>query len=592
MIRAVRATLDTGKFCSILLVLSFLALPPGDLHAQQSPQPDQAPGQRIKLTSEQEQLLAKARAILKRTTLPAAEQEVRLQVLKATLTGTVIRPDDDYPEMRNPKYWTLCNDAFVVAPESTPVEAIADLWVVHENDGVPIPRIRCYKYSSLILIEGYIQYFRETSSTAGLAALNRLIGHRIIPQELPNCGDNLLWKRRAGSDRLLPGDQVWFNNPFFERGRELIRQDIYQQAIREGKSPQEATVSADASTDSLIAGEEGSNVFCLGDERFIRGASSLSRLCRDSFQRRENENAAAHEQVLTPMIFTLTRFQQHMIDDNYTAQACMRANPTTVRPEDFKIESVRSPMGPESLLRLSAGTDPYEPLEALIDAVASRNKPPKLIALGDATIPLFADDYDWREQQRVRSAIEAVLRTKSDDLWWRLRTHRSDERYVLTATRGGVAKNFTLGALCCDIVDARLCLGFTAHLPSVPGRLPGTFRPEQEYWQHEAQWARERTPLYAMQAALCQRAIEQWAAVQGTSPGSGGQAHIYTADEKARFVAALKKEIAERNQSKKALYEEVVVPLLPAPSGWEGVDAESAKQAREEYVRRSSAQRD
>ena len=162
----------------------------------------------------------------------------------------------------------------------------------------------------------------------------------------------------------------------------------------------------------------------------------------------------------------------------------------------------------------------------------------------------------------------------------------------MTATRGGVAKNFSLGELCCDIVDSRLCLGFTAHLPSVPGRLPAAFRPEQEYWQHEAQWARERTPLYAMQAALCRRAIEQWEPVRGTLPGSDGQAHIYTADEKARYVAALKKEIAERNQTKKAVYEEVVVPWLPAPGGWEGFDAESAKEAREKYMRRSSAQRE
>ena len=47
-----------------------------------------------------------------------------------------------------------------------------------------------------------------------------------------------------------------------------------------------------------------------------------------------------------------------------------------------------------------------------------------------------------------------------------------------------------------------------------------------------------------MQAALCQRAIEQWETVPGTLPGSDGQSHVYTADEKARYVAALKKEIA------------------------------------------------
>ena len=228
-----------------------------------------SPGQQIALpqnvgsvdhqATDREPILACARELLKKAALSDAEREVRLQVLKATLTGTVIRPDDDYPEMRNPKHWTLSNDTFVVARESTPVEAIADLWVVHENDGVPIPRIRCNKYSSLILIQGYIQYFRETSNTAGLAALDRLLGHRNIPAGLPNGGEDLLWKRRLGSDSLLPGDQVWFDNPFFKRGRELIFEEYYQQAIHEGKSPEEAAASADASTESLIAGEEGSS---------------------------------------------------------------------------------------------------------------------------------------------------------------------------------------------------------------------------------------------------------------------------------------------------------------------------------------------
>ena len=463
-----------------LIVLCAMPLP-----GQQTVSPRQM-GSTPPLTADQERILARAREILKKAALGEAEREVRLQVLKATLTGTVIRPDDDYPEVRNPKHWKLSNDVFVVAPESTPVEAIADLWVVHENDGVPIPRIRCYKYSSLILIQGYIQYFRETRNTAGLAALNRLIGDREIPGGLPNGGEDLLWKRRPGNDSLLPGDQVWFINPFLDHGRELIYQERYREAIREGKSPEAAAASADASTDALIAGEEGSNVFCLGDEKFIRGASSLSRLGRDSFARPGNENAAAHEQVLTPNILTLTRFQQHMIDDNYTAQACMRANPGTVRPEDFKIKCVRSPMGPENLLRLYASSAPGKPLESLLDAMASHNKPPRLVTVGDATIPLFGGDYDWSEQQRVRTAIDAVMRIRSDDSWWRLRAHIRDDRYVLTATRGGVAKNFTLGR-CAAIwsmrdyasVSRRTCLRCPGDYrrPSSRSRSTGSMKP-------------------------------------------------------------------------------------------------------------------
>ena len=531
--------------------------------------------------SEHEQILSRAREILANAPLGESERNVRLQVLKAVLTGTVIRPDDDYPEMRNPKHWVLTESGFVVKPKSSPVEAISDLWVVHENDGVPIPRIRCYKYSSLILIQGYIQYFRESGSQSGLAALDRLLGHRVIPDDLPNGGDDLLWKRDYRNDPLLPGDQVWFDNPFYEPGRELMRQEAFEQGLREGKSESEAKAAAEALTDAKTAGEEGSNVFYLGDGRFSRGGASVSRLCRNSFQPANGESQL-HEQVFTPMIFTFGRFQEHMIDDNYTAQACLRKDPASVRPEHFPIYSVRSPLDPESLSKRCDALQPDLRLEELIDAMASRNKPPKLEPAGDAAVPLFPVDFHWPEQQRVRQAIEAVRRIQSDELWWRLRASVGDTRYALTASRGKDVRNFTVGELCSDIIDTRLCLGFTAHLPSVPGRLPASFRPEQEFWQREAEWEQARAPLYLMQAALCERAIRDWESVRGTLPGSDGLAHPYSADEKARCLAALKKEIVERVSSKKARYEEVVVPLLPAPGGWEGYDALRAKEAREE----------
>jgi hypothetical protein len=585
-------------------------------------------GQQVKLSqqtdsfhpsaADRQRIFSRAREILVGAQVSDAERDVRLQVLTAVLMGTVIRPDDDYPEMRNPQHWTLSGDVFAVARASTPVEAIADLWIAHENDGVPIPRIRCYKYSSLVLIEGYIQYFRHTGNREGINALNRLIDHKIIPQELPNGGDDLLWTRRKGSGRLLPGDQVWFDNPFFDHGRELIRQEAYEEAVREGKSPVVAADSANTFTEALTAGEEGSNVFCLGDEMFSRGAASLTRVWR-TFLRDARGTATAHELVLTPKILALPHFQQHMIDDNYTAQACMRDNPATVRPEDFKIESVRSPIDPKHLLRFegdsatggranvvsdSHHSDPplarnllprvsgtvveqprNIPFQELIGAMASRNGPPRLVKVGDATIPLFGDEYRWAEQRRVRTAIDAMMRTKTDDSWWQLRASSGDDRYVLTATRGGVAKNFTVGEICSDLADLRLCLGFTAHLPSVPGRLPANFCPEQEYWRQENQWVRERTPLYLMQAALCARAIEQWGEIPSTLPGCDGLTHIYSAAEKTHFVAAMKREIEERNTTKKARYEAVVLPWLPTPSGWEGFDADRANEARAEYER-------
>lgn len=602
----------SGHWASAIFCIPFALVSLALLAPQASASPAAGPrqaGPGRPLTAQQQRILIRAREILNQAGVSQSEREVRLQVVKAVLTGVVIRPDDDYPETRNPKYWTLFNDVFVLSPGSTPVDAIADLWAEHGNDGVPIPRIRCYKYSSLALVEGHIQYLRESGNVAGLTVLNRLLSGRPIPQGLPNGGDDLLWKRRSAGGRLLPGDQAWVDNPFFDRGRKLIRQENYEQLLREGVAPAKAAEEAKESCDALIAGEEGSNVFCLGDDKLMRGAFSLCRMCRDSF--RPDGKGAVHEQVFTPMVFTLARFQEHMIDDNYSAQACLRADPASVRAEDFKIERVRAPIGPENLLRLTnaaavkpvdqttaisisveAPSPPFlpEPVSAtqkrkpvppdkLIDAVASRNRPPRLVKSGNASFPLFDKDYSWAEQRRVRLALEALMRTKSDELWWRLRANTGDNRYVLTASRGGQVRNFTLGELCADLVDLRLCLGFTSHLPSVPGRLPASFRPEAEFWRQEANWSRQREPLHAMQAALCEVAIRQFAAVEGTLPGSDGQSHLYTADEKGRCVAALRKQIAVLNETKKALYEEAVVPWLPAPSGWEGYDAQRAREA-------------
>jgi hypothetical protein len=81
-----------------------------------------------------------------------------------------------------------------------------------------------------------------------------------------------------------------------------------------------------------------------------------------------------------------------------------------------------------------------------------------------------------------------------------------------------------------------------------------------------------------MQIALCEQAITQWETVQRTLPGDDGQWHIYTPDEKARYIAAIKKEIEERKRTKKAAHQEVLLPWRIAPNGWEGFDAESANE--------------
>jgi hypothetical protein len=96
------------------------------------------------------------------------------------------------------------------------------------------------------------------------------------------------------------------------------------------------------------------------------------------------------------------------------------------------------------------------------------------------------------------------------------------------------------------------------------------------FWRNEPSWGRESKPLHEMQVAVCQAALEQWKVMKGTDPGRDGRSHHYTADEKARFVAAIEREIAGRQRTKQAACEEIVVLWLPAPAGWVGFDARRA----------------
>ena len=151
---------------------------------------------------------------------------------------------------------------------------------------------------------------------------------------------------------------------------------------------------------------------------------------------------------------------------------------------------------------------------------------------------------------------------------------------MLSATRGAQARNFTIAMLYGDLAGMRLCLSFDRRLPLVPGRLPASFHTVREFLLNKYRWRRERTPLHAMQAALCEAAIRHWESVRETEPGASGRAHRFSGEEKARYVAALRMELAELARTRRAAREEVILPCLPAPSGWEGFDLARASAIR------------
>jgi hypothetical protein len=479
--------------------------------------------------------------------------------------------------MRNPAYWVLKNDSFVIAPGVDPVDAIEDLWKLHGADGVPVPRIRCLKYTTLILIQGIIQHFRTTGNSAGIDAMNHFLANKVIPDDLPNKGYDILWKRHYETDRLLPGDQVWFDNPFFERGRDLFREQFQQDALHAGKDPEHAATWARLRAKAVTAGEEGSNAFYVGNDQFMLGADSLVTAFRGPLPSENSSPLVAHEQVFTQKLFSLERFREHMMEDNFSVQAVIRADSESVHPGCFSIERVRTPLESKYFLQYQASHPPVNEINSLISSITSSNSPPHIHLENEILQATFSPDYDWHEQERVRLALDAVIRTDADATWWSLHNNRNDDRYVLTATRGTDVRNFTLGMISGDLAHSRLCLPFTRRLPLVPGRLPEAFHPEREFLRHEKQWSRECMPLFAMQSALCTIAMKQWEHVVATEPGENGRSHQFSHEEKTNYVKALTEEIDELARTHRAAREATILPCRPAPVGWEGFDNTSIK---------------
>jgi hypothetical protein len=159
-------------------------------------------------------LLKTADKELRSARLSDKEIELRLKIIEnvAALKAYYPHADGGRPEYRNPKYWKLNSDGSYV-PRGSACEAVRDLW--HSESGV-----RCSKLSALVLIKAMI----DTANEKRLAELDEMLRDKVIPNELPNRGVGTLFtkpKPKNGETfataELLAGDQVWFDNPYFDR---------------------------------------------------------------------------------------------------------------------------------------------------------------------------------------------------------------------------------------------------------------------------------------------------------------------------------------------------------------------------------------
>lgn len=236
---------------------------------------DEVPG-RVHTMGKEElaSLLNSAAAELKAASITNKERSQRWNIVRNVATVKAYFPHvmSGPPEYRNPKYWGENDDGFFV-PKGRPTDAIKDLWST-------VSGVRCHKLSSLVMLKALI----DVSNHEQLKEIDTLLAHKVIPSDLEDEGVGLFFDRpdpKQGetfqASEFLPGDEVWFDNPYFDK---LSRKQ-----------------------QSRYRGQEGHHVFYVGDgklmDMYSREPVDIEEF-RESFLRWASVRLVAKEEDLEP----------------------------------------------------------------------------------------------------------------------------------------------------------------------------------------------------------------------------------------------------------------------------------------------------
>jgi hypothetical protein len=151
----------------------------------------------------------------------------------------------------------------------------------------------------------------------------------------------------------------------------------------------------------------------------------------------------------------------------------------------------------------------------MIDELANRNKPPNLVRARQrdevpvATwIPVFPNDYDWHEQDRVVKAIDNLREHMTADLWEQMVQTTNDRRYLLTVeNRLESAQNWSVSTLCQRLAKVSLLGVVRRHWPRKGGRMIGL----KIGITNLPKWRKERAnkSLYELQIEICEHGLAQ-----------------------------------------------------------------------------------
>lgn len=157
----------------------------------------------------------------------------------------------------------------------------------------------------------------------------------------------------------------------------------------------------------------------------------------------------------------------------------------------------------------------------MIDAIANRNRPPKIVERSGPDIPLFPKGYDWKEQHRVSVALGKLEADLDLKLWDELVKKVDDKRYSLTVAdkASNAPHNLSVGDFCYELAEWRLAGVFLRHLPDDPRKKGRSMRIIVVGRQTIKKWRQERKDkaLYKLQIEVGELMLVELAKVQTVS---------------------------------------------------------------------------
>src|SRR5262249_49810966 len=97
----------------------------------------------------------------------------------------------------------------------------------------------------------------------------------------------------------------------------------------------------------------------------------------------------------------------------------------------------------------------------LVDAIVNRNQAPKIVEWKKGIterVAVFPEDYDWKEDERARTAIGQLKKDQTEAVWEELVKRIGDRHFseTVTSVKTGDAYISTVGGICAELAYARL----------------------------------------------------------------------------------------------------------------------------------------